>query len=290
MEHGLSGSPGTVSKILWHFTGGPTWNAKLNKQNKRPKPGKDAYASLTGILREKTLKLGNYREIVSVVLPEMRVLDTKTMQSIVEKGQKVEIQSAPVCCVADIPIMHLAYLAPRYGKFAIGFYRDALIRHGFNPVLYTLHDTDVMRDIYNGLTGLGSITADSVEMSIDMMQDALDKATDKELAGLVGWVVEELDGAARFITKYRDSARKSLHEFLAFIKTFDKDEFGTIYCEREWRSVEAYKFAMDDIAMIMVPRSVGGTNYYKDFVEKNLERLKIPARLPIVPWEDLVEH
>jgi hypothetical protein len=290
MEHGLSGSPGTVSKILWHFTGGPTWNSKLNKQNKRPKPGKDAYASLTSILEEKRLRLGNYREIVSVTLPDRLVLDAETKESRIEKGAKEDIESAVVCCVADIPIMHLAYLAPRYGKFAIGFYRDALIRHGFNPVLYTLHDTDVVRDIYNGLTRLGSISAGSIETATGLMRESLDKATDKDLAGVIRSVAKRLDVTAQFITKYRDSAQKSLHEFLAFIKTFDNSEFGTIYCEREWRSVEAYQFKMDDIAMIMVPKSVGGTNYYKDFVEKNLKKLKIPSRLPIVPWEDLVEH
>jgi len=36
-------TPGTVSKILWHFTGGPTWNTEKEKQNTTPKPANDAY-------------------------------------------------------------------------------------------------------------------------------------------------------------------------------------------------------------------------------------------------------
>jgi hypothetical protein len=46
----MSGSPdivpGTVSKILWHFTGGPTWNDKTKKQNTSPKPSKNAYRNV----------------------------------------------------------------------------------------------------------------------------------------------------------------------------------------------------------------------------------------------------
>ena len=42
----------------------------------------------------------------------------------------------------------------RYGKFTIGFHRYPLLRNGFNPVLYTLQNTRIIRSIYNGISQL----------------------------------------------------------------------------------------------------------------------------------------
>ena len=50
-------TPGTVSKILWHFTGGPKWDSIKNRHQKRPKPSSDAYNNLISIVNSKTLKI-----------------------------------------------------------------------------------------------------------------------------------------------------------------------------------------------------------------------------------------
>ena len=39
----MPSSPGTVSKILWHFTGGPRWNDVEKRQEKEPKSIEEAY-------------------------------------------------------------------------------------------------------------------------------------------------------------------------------------------------------------------------------------------------------
>src|SRR5438034_4943251 len=119
-------SPGTVSKILWHFTGGPTWNVKTKRQNASPKASADAYDSLRSILRSRVLRLGRYREIVRVVLPERRQIDTETRRVRVLRNVSIDIESSPICCLSDIPAPHLRYHAYRYGRFAIGFHRDAV--------------------------------------------------------------------------------------------------------------------------------------------------------------------
>lgn len=64
--------PRTVSKILWHFTGGPVWDDALNKQDKELKSDEKAYDSLTAILSSKELRVGKYKEIVKVVMPKKR--------------------------------------------------------------------------------------------------------------------------------------------------------------------------------------------------------------------------
>ena len=39
-------SPGSVSKILWHFTGGPKWNDQKKRQAKKQKPAAEAFENL----------------------------------------------------------------------------------------------------------------------------------------------------------------------------------------------------------------------------------------------------
>jgi hypothetical protein len=42
--------PGTVSKIVWHFAGGPMWNDTLKKQSAQLKPTTNGYDALISIL------------------------------------------------------------------------------------------------------------------------------------------------------------------------------------------------------------------------------------------------
>jgi hypothetical protein len=73
------------------------------------------------------------------------------------------------------------------------------------------------------------------------------------------------------------------------VKTFEPNEFGTIYCEREWRSIQPFKFDYGDISMIVLPRYTYSGDHYDNFVEE-ARRLKIPLNISIVAWDDLVEH
>ena len=127
-------APGTVSKILWHFTGGPPWNPRTERQGTAPKPAGDAYRNLQSILKSRELRLGSYTETVKVVVPQQTVLNKETRKFEVRKNVPAAIRSLPVCCLSDIPAAHLGYHAYRYGKFAVGFHREAAVRHGFNPV------------------------------------------------------------------------------------------------------------------------------------------------------------
>lgn len=70
-------NPGTVSKILWHFTGGPIWNEALNKQAEDPKPMELANEILLKILDSKQLRISNYSEVVKVLIPEISVWNQK---------------------------------------------------------------------------------------------------------------------------------------------------------------------------------------------------------------------
>ncbi len=252
-------SPGTVSKILWHFTGGPSWNPAAHKQRSRPKSSRLAYKNLKSILEAGVLKLGGYREVVRVAPPTRLRYDAKKGRLKAETKAPITIESSPICCVSDIPAPHLRYHAYRYGKFAIGFHRHAIIDAGFNPVFYTLVHTDVVRSITDALLWLetasstdGRLATSDIESEVDSAKWEFD-GSEIDLQFEISAVESEFDYLDNVISK----AKAGIENCAAFLKTFREDEFSTIYCEREWRSISAFNFDCDDIAMIVLPRSVG---------------------------------
>lgn len=74
----------------------------------------------------------------------------------------------------------------------------------------------------------------------------------------------------------------------AFIKTFTLDEFGSIYCEREWRRPDSFRFTNSAFAMIVLPQS-HIESFFAD-LELFPEAKRLPRNIPTVPWEDLIEH
>lgn len=291
MNNSQSTSPGTVSKILWHFTGGPKWNKRKKRQNITRKSTAEAYKNLVSILKIKELRLGSYKEIVKVIIPEYRYYNTKKGKIEIKKNVPEEIISSSVCCLADIPAPHLRYHSYRYGKFAIGFHRSAIINYGFNPVFYTLVDTPVIRSIYESFSATELIDTFFLGMYLDDMEGSLDNIDIEveDISDVNDHILDirtEIEAVEDGITDMKDS----LKDFVAFIKTFEKNEFNTIYCEREWRSTKEYKFDINDVAMIVIPKQISPKNYYRDFVDNISSQLKLPKHIPIVPWEDLVEH
>jgi hypothetical protein len=281
----MSFRPGTVSKILWHFTGGPLWCETTQKQLKELKPAINSYNALIAILDSKQLRLGQYKEIVKIIVKEKRVYNLILRESELIKDYPVTLTSKPVCCVADIPLQHIAYHANRYGKIAIGFHRSAVIKAGFNPVMYTLEHTDLLNKIYEGYSKLDGIDVSSTKTEIENLQGKIDSVlADNDInESIDSWSVEwELD----FIESSKAAIEASYCQQLAYIKTFDESELGTIYCEREWRSTKPFDFSTDDIAMIILPREQEGHNFYKKF----LDEVKLPREVTVGSWEDLVEH
>ncbi|MCL1161593.1 abortive infection system antitoxin AbiGi family protein [Shewanella chilikensis] len=281
----MSFRPGTVSKILWHFTGGPQWDSKKNKQLKKLKPAVQGYDALKAILDSKELRVGNYQEIVKVIVPEKRSYNLETKKVEIRNNVPVTVKSKPVCCVADIPLQHLAYHSNRYGKIAIGFHRDSIVKAGFNPVLYTLEDTSLLNAIYQGYYSVDDVLTDEAESEVDSLQGQIDGLIEEhELDEYID--ASDISSALSFIESGHSKIESSFETLMAYIKTFDTSEFDSIYCEREWRSTNNFKFKLEDIAMIIVPKKQGNTNFYKKF----LKEMNLPRDLVVACWEDLIEH
>lgn len=213
-----------------------------------------------------------------------------------KKGKKYNvekiIQSSPVCCLADIPIQHLDFHSKRYGKFAIGFHRDSAIGNNFNPVFYSLHNSPVINTIYSGFTEIQALDTYFIKSELDQIDDLLDEIqnevneieADTDHIEIDGWYVKsDIESQIDDVEIAIDRTRESLSNFVSFVKTFNEDEFGSIYCEREWRSILPFNFTFNDIAMIVLPKEGG-------FFDKLIELDIIPRQISIVAWEDLIEH
>ena len=102
--------------------------------------------------------------------------------------------------------------------------------------------------------------------------------------------VADIEGEASDVDNLVADAKQSIADFVAFVKTFDESEFSTVYCEREWRSTHVYHFDIDHVAMVVLPGSAAGRKYFRPFVERVAPQMKLPKRISVVAWEDLVEH
>ncbi|MDA0737995.1 MAG: abortive infection system antitoxin AbiGi family protein [Nitrospirae bacterium] len=126
----------------------------------------------------------------------------------------------PFCCVAEIPIQHLSYHSERYGKFAIGFEREYLLGQKFRPVSYFLIEEDFM--------------------------------------------APAVINVSQFVSHHRANpgAEQAIHHLSvlsAFVKSFTKEEFDTIYSEREWRRLREeeeidFKFDSNKVKFVLSPK------------------------------------
>ncbi len=278
-------SPGTVSNILWHFTGGPKWNESAKKQSSTGKSDEEAYNNLKSILRKRELRLGSYKETVKYVIPKQKIYDLDTMEERVERNVSKTFESMPVCCVAEIPIQHLSYHSKRYGKFAIGFYRESLIKSKFRPVTYSISGNNLIDSLIEAYEGMVFTRRDLQSMPnvVDKHFDSNKNNEDAQKMRLLKYLLVQHGRRIEYM-------ERATNIYLAYIKTITKSELHTIYCEREWRSLESYNFDFRDIAFIILPRSHFMKHDYRDEVGKFAEELNVPRYLPIVPWEDVIEE
>jgi hypothetical protein len=274
----MPSSPGTVSKILWHFTGGPMWDGMAYRPSRELKPVEDAYAALVGIIKSKELRLGSSAERLDVTLPTVERLGIGPDKRHVHKEASRPYRLMPVCCLADIPIMHLSYHASRYGKIAIGYHRESVVRAGFSPVFYQLQNSMALQSLFQTIICLDVIGGfdSAYDLTAELETDDAEQNIRESYEQLV-------DRRKRNALIH---ARKNAAIAASFIKTFDESEFGSIYTEREWRSVKPFKFEYVDLPMVVLPRESG---YFGRLVTE-AESIGLPKTVSIVAWEDLVEH
>lgn len=241
--------------------------------------------------------MGRYHEVIKVRVPRReRVIEPGDKQRLgPARDVDLVVRTAPVCCVADIPLALLDGHSNRYGKFAIGFRRDALIEAGFNPVFYTLEDRTIIRSFNSSIVALYELA-----MQLNVVQgeaeDAAaqagvlaDSTSNDDVVDLASEIQDLADTASADVTDVQHTMRARLDElmkFMAFIKTFGEEEFKTIFHEREWRSTSTYRFDYDQLALVIASKEAGDHNYFSDLCKTM--RQTLPRSVPIVPWEDVL--
>jgi hypothetical protein len=113
----------------------------------------------------------------------------------------------------------LGYHSRRYGRFALGFHREAVVKAGFNPVFYTLQDAPTICSIYSGFAALNKANVDAIRAAADdaeLEMTSIEKDDDTLAASSN---LFEIQSEAILLEKRISTARKSLSDFVAFVKT-----------------------------------------------------------------------
>ena len=285
----MSKTPGTVSKILWHFTGGPGWSVDQDKQSGKLKSPAKAFMALNSIVKSKQLKESSYPESVKAIVMRQINTDKIANKPTVHAAFEDRVETSSVVCVADIPVQHLNYHAGKYGKFAIGFKRESLIDYGFNPVMYTHNSSKVANnfvELINDLeffrTGFAEYNKFTLEQFGKCPQEIVNAL--QFFGGEIGTPLGRMVGFGSTLSSEIDQIHDRVMKHASLLKTFQYSDMDSIFTEREWRLTARYYFEYHDIAMIVLPRKGG---WFDRFVS---EQHTLPRAIPIVPWEDLIEH
>jgi len=275
--------PGTVSRILWHFTGGHSQDGFTGTRSDKRKSLEEAFRLVKLVLESKELKVSKISEVYWMLNPGGLTYKEYHSKYLGYEISEDSYQEFPVCCLSDIPVQHLKYQASRYGECAIGFYRESAILHGFSPVFYITEDSEVLNSI---MSGLSDTLNNQLEQGLDLFSYVIpdpDTMYGKDAWQEAEEEKEEIQNNIAAISEVIKQVRLSMKRFVSFIKIFGTDEFNTIYAEREWRSLNAFSFNENDIAMIIVPKKNG---CYHDLVNSGL----VSKETPVIPWEDLLEY
>lgn len=140
-------------------------------------------------------------------------------------GGKDEIIGIPMVCFCDIPIMRVQDFSGDYGKFAIAFSKDWLLKQSINPVFY-VHDDGLkktltfFRTVEKHFREVAQTDEDTVKIALNILDQ------------------QQLNKFANFVramqTKYANDT------LLGYVKPYEtKDEKGVRvnYTECEWRYI-----------------------------------------------------
>jgi len=206
------------SGIFWHFTGAPSgvpWQ-DLNKPSeildseRVPKPDKITVEIVKKILKAKKL--------------------------IASCAEKIDdgTDTAPFCCVTDIPLKDLPNFSQFYGRSAIGFHHPR-IHQLFFPVTYMPRD-HLPQENSVGVS----------EDELDSIMNPNPSQGDQKLRNKVNSRPDR--------TKLDESQATPFALNRMKFTEFSVRPEETFYSEREWRRLGSFEFESSDVAALVVPQ------------------------------------
>ena len=237
------------SNIYWHFTGSPKgidW-----RKVRCPADISNQGSILDPATAKDTLKL---------ILTSQKLLGSCTERVV------GDLETAKFCCVTDIPLKDLPSHAPYYGKVAIGFKANA-VHKAFLPVMYV--PTERM-PIIKMLVPNRKLT----EMACDFLSY---QSSFQEQQALK--LMSQAANNKEVVKKPDADAMKGFLMNFVKITDFDASPENTFYREREWRNIGDFRFAVEDVAAVVVPEA------FLAETRAHLDVIGYPRSISIVAWE-----
>lgn len=152
-----------------------------------------------------------------------------------------------VTCFCDIPLKSLGIHMKKYGKFAVGFKREFLLRYGVRPVIYVPYNELSWMVAHGGLNVLGEIDAKYKGFAKQVVPKAKKAKLKPNL------LTSEPTNFSQAIKSLQSVLQ--LH-ILSFIKPFNsrlpEDHFHNYYMEREWRKFGNVRFKPENVESVIV--------------------------------------
>jgi hypothetical protein len=149
--------------------------------------------------------------------------------------------SPQIICFCDIPVADLDIHMRKYSRFGVSFRKEFLVPRGATPVFYVAK---------NALA--------PPETRCDYF-DRMLKDSEDLLAMFQRWIsssrIDEAPDLTRRLVEFRRFLDFGVFSFVKFFDdTYPEDHEENFYMEREWRLLGGVRFALDDIARIIIPR------------------------------------
>ncbi len=140
-----------------------------------------------------------------------------------------EMFSVHCVCFCDIPLADLGIHVKKYGPFGVAFTKGFLVGKGASPVFYIAKDA-----LRKGKYPVG-----------------------REFEELLS-LAARITGAGRGTGDLRKLWTLMEYHLLTHLKPFDsqlvEDDKANYYMEREWRVIGGFRFQVDDVARVIMPR------------------------------------
>jgi hypothetical protein len=159
---GVKSPPGTVSKKIRRFTSGSNWNNIQNRQENDPKPAIRAYeASLSNLTSKGTAPRAMPRSGQGLVAqaPPLQPEETTDGGASEYYREKCALRRSAVlrtCLLPTSPTKRNGWWQPDCS------FGPLWATNPFLHASYTLHDTNALRFVYQGVTQLKSTTLESL--------------------------------------------------------------------------------------------------------------------------------
>jgi len=178
-----------------------------------------------------------------ILAPGGSLVNSK-LASYVFGGSPLDLQDGEIfltsrVCFCDIPLADLSIHIKKFGPFGIAFAKRFLVEKGASPVFYIAEDS-----LINGTLLRGGAFIDTIALLL------------REVGPAVG--PEVSPERARLNKDQRELWSGLTWHLLLYLKFFDShlddDDHKNYYMEREWRVINGFRFQLEDVKRIVIPR------------------------------------